>query len=260
MSADLAALRTTLREGVLRTLARNTRTWRGPVALFECARVYLDRGEGLPEEREMAVGALAGPRDEPHWSGETATFDFFDAKGAVESVLERLGLDAVCAAAPDGTFAGGRSAAVIVGGKRVGVVGEVAPDVLAAFDCEGGPVAMFELDVEALADLVEGRAQAHVQYRPFGRYPESVRDMSIVVGVDVEAGLVLAAARRARLVTGATIFDEYRGKGLPDDRKALGLRVVFQAPDRTLTSDEIDRAQAGILRALERECGAVLRT
>src|SRR3989304_2299837 len=70
MSSEFSALRTTLREGVLRALTRNTRTWRGPIALFECARVYLDQGEGLPDEREMAAGAFVGPRSGTHWSGE----------------------------------------------------------------------------------------------------------------------------------------------------------------------------------------------
>jgi phenylalanyl-tRNA synthetase beta chain len=259
MSADFAALRTTLREGVLGAVARNTHTWRGPIALFECARVYLDQGEGLPQEREMAAGAFVDPRHATHWSGVTTAFDFFDARGAVEATLETLGFEAEFTAAEDATFAVGRCANVASEGRRLGIVGEVSPDVLAAIGCEASPVAMFEIDVEAVADLVTSRPQASVQFRPFGRYPESVRDLSVVVDHDVEAGKVLALARRARLVADATVFDEYRGKGLAAGKKALGLRIVYQAPDKTLTSEEIDKAHSAILRGLEHEFGAVLR-
>jgi phenylalanyl-tRNA synthetase beta chain len=263
LSADRIALRTSLRESVLRTLARNANTWRGPIALFECGRVYIDRGEGLPEEREMAVGAFAGPRQDLHWSGMAPQFDFFDARGAVEGVLEATGIDANFSAHDDPTFAGGRCAIVttVTGGRRrLGVVGEVAAEVLAAFDCELRPVAMFEIDIDALAGAVADRSQANVQVAPIGRFPESVRDISVEIDVGAEAARVIAVARRSKLVAGVTVFDVYRGPGLAVGKKALGLRIVYQSPERTLTSEEIDRAQAGIVLALERDFGAALRS
>src|SRR3990172_5027235 len=110
---------------------------------------------------------------------------------------------------------------------------------------------MFEIDVEAVADMVASRPQWDVGFKPFGRYPESVRDMSVVVDLDAEAGRVLAVARRTRPVVDVTVFDEYRGKGLPAGKKAIGLRIVYQSPEKTLTSEEIDIAQAAILRGLE---------
>jgi phenylalanyl-tRNA synthetase beta chain len=261
LSADRAVLRTSLREAVLRTLSRNANTWRGPIAIFECGRVYLDQGEGLPEEREMAVGVLAGPRENLHWSGASPVFDFFDARGAIEAVLESCGIGAKFSAHDDRTFGEGRCAAVTADrARKLGVVGEVAADVLAAFDCELRPVAMFEIDIDALVEVVAARPQPNVQVVPIGRFPESVRDISVVVDEGAEAASVLATASRSNMVVDAMVFDVYSGTGLAAGKKALGLRIVYRSPDRTLTSEEIDRAQAGIVRALEREFGAVLRS
>jgi phenylalanyl-tRNA synthetase beta chain len=209
----------------------------------------------------MAVGALAGPRQDLHWSAAPPTFDFFDGRGAFEAVLEACGAGAEFSPHDDGTFAGGRCAAATADrARRLGVVGEVTAEVLAAFDCELRPVAMFEIDIDALVELVAARPQPNVQVVPVGRFPESVRDISVVVDEGAEAASVLATASRSRMVVDAMVFDVYTGTGLGAGKKALGLRIVFQSSERTLTSEEIDRAQAGIVRALEREFGAVLRS
>ncbi|MBI4220751.1 MAG: phenylalanine--tRNA ligase subunit beta, partial [Chloroflexi bacterium] len=265
MSADYAVLRTTLREAVLRTLTRNSYTWRGPVAVFECGRVYLDMGEGLPEEREMVVGALLGPRTTPHWSageqsGGEQRFDYYDAKGAVEAILAGFGLAGTFAATADSTFASGHCAAVAAGDIGLGVLGEVSTDVLIAIGCEIGPVALFELDLDGLSEVPGIKAPWQRQYRPFGRYPESVRDLSVIIDDSTEAVRLLARARQNRLVVDGTVFDVYRGEGLPRGKKALGLRLVYQSLERTLTTTEIEKAESSILRELEREFGAVLRT
>ncbi|MBM3959036.1 MAG: phenylalanine--tRNA ligase subunit beta [SAR202 cluster bacterium] len=256
MSADHAVLRTTLREAVLRVGMRNTRTWRGPVAMFECARVYFDGGEGLPDERDMCAGVLAGPANPPHWSGEGAQFGFYEARGVVESLFERLDLTPAFVAVDEPAFASGRCAAIAVGKKRIGFVGEVARSTVAAFDGEVTPVALFEIDLTTLASLAGSGAPPHVQYQPFGRFPESVRDLSVVVDAKVPAARLLEIASRSKLVVDVTVFDVYRGKGLPEGTRAIGLRMVYQSPERTLTSEEIDRAHDGILKGLQKEFDA----
>ncbi len=265
VSAELATMRTTLRETLLRTLHRNARVWRGPLALFEMGRVYLDRGEGvgLPEEREMVAGVVAGPLDRLQWQEGRGASGFYDAKGPVEALLEALGVRAAFQPAEDATFAAGRCARVVVpsaGLARVGVVGEVAPDVLAALDIDVAPVAMFELDLGALGRLPELRPEAAAGYEPFGRFPESARDLALLVDRGVLAADVTALVERNRLTAGATVFDVYEGGGIPSGKKSLALRVVYRAPDRTLTADEVSKAESSILRALERQLGAQLRS
>jgi phenylalanyl-tRNA synthetase beta chain len=70
---------------------------------------------------------------------------------------------------------------------------------------------------------------------------------------------VVAIARKNRLVSSATVFDVFEGKGLPEGKKSLAVRIVYQSPNKTLTAEELEKAEQGILRALERELGATLR-
>jgi phenylalanyl-tRNA synthetase beta chain len=261
VSAEHAVLRRTLRESVLRAVSRNLRTWRGPVALFEAGHVFLSYGEGLPKERVMVAGAFAGPASDAHWGERQRRADFYDAKGAVEAVLTDLHAEGEFSPADDPVLAPGRTAEATVpsaGGVRVGIVGEVRPEVLAAFDIEGTPVALFELEMDALLSVAQSVRPADI-YSPIVRFQDSARDLALIVDRGVTAGQVVAIARKNRLVSSATVFDVFEGKGLPEGKKSLAVRIVYQSPNKTLTAEDLEKAEQGILRALERELGATLR-
>jgi phenylalanyl-tRNA synthetase beta chain len=148
---------------------------------------------------------------------------------------------------------------VRVEGLRLGVVGEVSPEVLAAFDIDSGPVALFELDLEALRTAAEAAQAAGSRYRPFGRFPASPRDLALVMDDSAPAGDVVRLIERNKLVAAATVFDVYRGKGVPAGKKSLAIRVIYQSPGRTLTSDDVDSAEKAVLFALSKQFGAELR-
>ena len=256
MSGELEYLRTTLRSGILGTLAANRQQARDGIRLFEMGRVYLPREADLPLEREMLVGALAGPASPESWLGEGQRMDFFDAKGVVEMLLARMRLPCEFQPIEDSIFLPGRCAAVTSGDAAAGVIGEVHPRLLEQFDLEGEGVAMFELDVDALAGAVSTEP---VRYRPIARYPGALRDLAVVVSAGVPAAQVQAVIERDALVSHATLFDVYEGAGVESGKRSLAYRVLFQSTDRTLVGDEVSRAMEGIVAALEREVGATLR-
>ncbi len=263
ITTDYAVMRRTLREGILETVARNSRTWRGPIALFETGRVFLDYGEGLPEERQMASGAFAGPRNALHWDVPTVATDFYDAKGAVEAVLENLSIEAVFEPVEDMTFAPGRTAAIKVPSANhavIGVVGEVASDVFSKFDAEVESVAMFELDLAAVLNVLQNSESLDSgKFEEFTRLPASHRDLSLIVDTGVTAGQIVAIAKRNRIVSSATVFDLFDGKGIPEGKKAVAVRLVYQSPNKTLTADQIGKIEKQILNQLSKEVGAELR-
>jgi phenylalanyl-tRNA synthetase beta chain len=262
VSADFAVMRRTLREAVLNTVARNTRTWRGPIAIFETGRVFLDFGEGLPEERQLVTGAFAGPRNTLHWDVSGDNSDFYDARGAVEALLDDLGVEPSFEPVEDATFASGRTAAVKVpaaNDRVIGVVGEVASGVLSQFDAEVESVAMFELDLAAVLKILQDRGAATGRFEEFVRLPASHRDLSLVVDSGVTAGEIVAIARRNRIVTSATVFDVFEGTGVPDGKKAVAVRFIYQSPNKTLTADQIGKIEQQTLKQLQKELGAELR-
>jgi phenylalanyl-tRNA synthetase beta chain len=134
----------------------------------------------------------------------------------------------------------------------------VRADVLERFGIEGITVSMFELEMDALLSVAKTVGPADV-YSPIVRYQDSARDLALLVDRNVPAAQVTAIARKNRLVSSATVFDVFEGKGLPEGKKSLAVRVVYQSPDKTLTADELAKSEAGILRALEHQLGATLR-
>jgi phenylalanyl-tRNA synthetase beta chain len=261
VSADHAVMRRTLRESLLNAVARNLRTWRGPIALFEIGHVFSSAGECLPQERVMVTGAFAGPANEISWAESGRVTDFYDAKGAVETVLSELHVEGDFTAVEDPALTPGRTAEVNSqsgGGVRLGVVGEVRAEVLAAFGVDDVAVSMFELELDALQTVALSVGPADI-YSPIIRFQDSARDLALLVDRDVPAAQVEAIARKNRLVSSATVFDVFEGKGLPEGKKSLAVRVVYQSPKKTLTAEELSKSEAGILRALEHQLGATLR-
>jgi phenylalanyl-tRNA synthetase beta chain len=254
LSSEHELARTTLRASVLRTLSHNLRQASGPVAIFEVARTYLPNEDDLPEEREMAVGAVAG-RTLNRWGREADPIDLFAAKSFLESAFAILSIAVEWDAATDHALLPGRTARITVGGERAGILGQVTPAIATAFEIDGDAF-LFELEVAAL----HAGHPARVQARSINRYPTVNRDVALIVPESVTAAQIKAIVEQNRLVAGASVFDVYQGEGVPADKKSLAFAITFQAPDHTLTDEEVNRAERGIAERLKRELGAELRT
>ncbi len=255
LSTELEYMRTSLRPGLLSILAANQKYEDGGIRLFEIGRVFLGRGNDLPEEREVLAGVISGPRGALSWLGEKGQSDFFDAKGTVEAVLARLGIEAEYQAGGEEKLLPGRSARVLVGQTVVGLIGELHPGVAESFDLLPQPVAIFELDVERLASSVSEKRG----FRPLSRFPRSVRDIAVLVDVQVPASKMLEIVRGVPLVSHVYLFDLYSGKQVPAGKKSVAFRVACQSDARTLTEEELEAAENQILSRLAKETGAARR-
>ena len=257
MTAEHQYLRTSLLGNVLNSLAANLHHEESGVGLFEAGRVYLPRRDDLPHEREMAVGVLWGERSPLSWSEAKENVDFYDAKGMVEAVLEALGKRPQFRPASTAILHPGRTAEVLVDGERVGVVGEVHPDVLERFDIpRERAAALFELDLDALLPLLEEQA---LRFTPLARFPGAYRDLALVLDADVAADRLKEIIEGHALVESATVFDVYAGSGVAEGKRSLAFRVHFQSEKGTLTAETVSKAQERILHELEQKTGAQQR-
>jgi len=254
LTTEQEYLRTSLRPNLLALLASNQRHEEGGIRLFEIGKVYLPREEDLPEERETLVGVLSGPRIEHSWLGEKGRLDFFDAKGVIETLLGRVGIEADFEAGREETLHPGRAAEIVVDRNVVGIIGELHPEVAERFDLLPQPVALFELEIEKLLPYVSPG-----EYRPLSRFPESVRDIAVVVDAEVPAKKVQDIIRGFPLVSQVSLFDLYTGEQVPSGKKSLAFRVVYQSPTHTLTDEELEKVEREILSKLSQEVGATLR-
>ena len=261
MSAELSHMRTTLRSGVLQTLAFNRRMSRGEgLRLFEIGTVYLPKEEAkereLPDEKEMLVGVFSGPRSAASWLVPEGDLDFFGAKGVLEAAFAHIGISEEYKADDDPILLSGKTARVFCGNKAVGTIGEVHPRILARFDLDDHGVTLFEIDLEA---VYAAAGRVSVQYAPISRYPEAEQDIALLVDADVPASRIQTIINRHRLVKKSAPFDLYTGEGVPPGKRSIAFRVTFQSDRSTLTGDLVDKARGDIMRQLQREFDATLR-
>ena len=259
MSATHEYLRPTLHAGLLATLAANQSSGPGPFRFFEAGRVFLKREDDLPEEVETVAAVLAGRRGGASWlTGHdgAGTLDFYDAKGMVEWLLDRLGISVQWQQGEHAVYQPGRCAILTSGGSTLGYVGEVHPEIRERFGLDLGVIAGFEL---TLGKLLAAIPDSERRFISLPRFPAATRDLALVAPSDVPAGRLTELILRHRMVQRAELFDIYSGDNLAPGTKSLAFHVHFQATDRTLTNEEVTRSLDGLLRALEREVGATLR-
>ncbi len=254
MTTEQECLRTSLRPGLLASLASNRRFEEGAMKLFEAGAVYLPAQEGLPQEPWMLAGILCSSQVKEHWDEEPEQADFFTAKGMVEALLDLLGVKPFFEPGSDNGFKSGNQAEVIVDGERVGIIGEVHNRVARAFDIDE-PVFMFEINATRLMPLTV----RDKKFKPIPRYPSVVRDIAIVVDASITNRQVLDVIAEFPLVVKTGIFDVYTGKHIPEGKKSMAYRLTFQSDKKTLTDEAVDRVLNQVLRRLEDRLGAVLR-
>jgi phenylalanyl-tRNA synthetase beta chain len=153
----------------------------------------------------------------------------------------------------------GRAADVRADGARIAIAGQLAPSLCAARGFpETEPLYVAEIDAERLGAANVGDA---LRAASLPRFPSIVRDISVLVDEALPAGSVRGTIRASAPATLVSIaeFDRYQGKGVPDGRVSLSLRLTFQASDRTLTDDEVQAATETIVSALRERHGAEQR-
>ncbi len=253
-SLEHVYLRRSLRGSLLQTLAANLRQRRGRVALFETARVFMPRAGDLPEEIETAAGVIGGRRLDRWGMPSEESVDFYDAKGILEALLAKLRVAATFRTAVDEELVAGRTAEIVSDGTVLGAIGQVHPRLAQAFDVRED-VYLFELRLAALLVAVGTRSG----YQPFSRYPATEQDIAVIVDQTVEAGRIEAILRQGRFVVDVRPFDLYTGPPIEQGKKSIAFSVQYQAPDHTLTDEEVNRSRNRTVQQLRQQLGATLR-
>jgi phenylalanyl-tRNA synthetase beta chain len=271
LSEDQSVMRTGLIGGLLAAASHNLARGAERVAIFESGRVYLP--EAPPADGGPLGGRFAGirpaPVTEPHrlaalligelagpgWRRAGSAADFYDAKGLIELLGAALGVPVAFEPEPRPFLHPGRAATVLAGGRPIGWIGELHPEVLGAIDARTGVA--FELDAEP---LVAAATTGEERYEDVTTHPAVAEDIAVVADAGLAAERVRATilAAGAPLLGSATVFDVYEGEQVPEGKRSLALRLEFRAPDRTLTDAEVAEVRAGIVSALE-GIGAELR-
>ena len=247
LGEDTSCMRTTTLPSVLEVLARNWNFRNKAVRIYEFAKVYKKRPDGMADEPKiLTLGAYGGG------------MDFYTLKGTVEELCDTLRISGVeyVPVRDDPSYHPGRCAAVYAGGEYLGRFGQVHPLVAKNYGVSEELYAA-ELDFPAMF----AHRTTELYYAPLPRFPAVMRDISLVCDDALTAGELEKCIRRAggEYLESVEVFDVYKGVNIPEGKKSVSFALALRAGDQTLTDDHADEAVAAILDALAREYGAVIR-
>jgi phenylalanyl-tRNA synthetase beta chain len=260
IAPDRAVMRRSLVASVMEVVERNAR-FRDRLALFEIGPIFLpEGGKVLPAEPQRLAIVLYGKSGIPAWDrGAGPDLDFYDLKGLVEALLGELHVPELgYTPGENPSMHPGKCAQVLAAGRSLGTIGELHPQVKGHYDLGEAPVLAADLDMEAILTLVPELFDV----RTVSAFPPVLEDIAVIVDEQLPAAQVEAAIREAggKMLANVRLFDIFRGQQLGEGKKSLAYSLTYQAPDRTLTDGEAAQIRQRVVRRLEQDLGAKLRS
>ena len=247
LGEDTSCMRTTTLPSVLEVLARNWNYRNKSAKVYEFAKIYLKRPDGLADEpKVLTLGAY----------GED--MDFYALKGTVEELCDALLIQDVeyRPVKDDPSYHPGRCAALYANGKCLGKLGQIHPLVAKNYGVSD-ELYVAELNFQAMFD----HRTTEVYYTPLPRFPSVNRDIAVVCDDGTTAGELMGCIREAggEYLKGCEVFDVYKGANIPEGKKSVAFSLTLRSDDQTLTDAHADEAVQAILAALREKFGAVIR-
>jgi phenylalanyl-tRNA synthetase beta chain len=247
MSAFNKYLRPSLIPNLIKNVKENFKNF-DRIKFFEIGKVFKEE-KGKVKETEMVSGIFSSKKGKDNL--------FYEIKGSLEGFFDKLGITDIWfddyKADPEDSssclWSLGKSAEIKSNKEEIGFLGQINEEILKDFNIKERVFA-FDLNFEKLIELISEENE----YSPISFYPSAVRDIAVLVPIETKVVEVLNIINSSggMLVRDVDLFDIYEGEKLPEGKKNLAFHIVFQAEDRTLSSEEIEKLQEKIIKGLER--------
>ena len=262
--AEYSALRGELFSGLLDSFAYNLAQGNGALNAFEIERVFWQEDEQLKEKDSLA-GIMGGNiTSEGLWvnGGKGTPMTWYDAKGVLENIFSNLGISVEYR--PENIQSRlhpGRTAALWLQGKRLGVFGQIHPQVARERDLPN-EVYLFELDFSLLLTVLNRDSITTPKFKTYSTYPGSDRDLAFFAPLNLSVNEITKTISKTggKLLQKVEVFDEYKGKNVPEGQRSLAFNLVYQASDRTLTDKDVDPVHQKVRDTLVKKFDVTLRS
>ncbi len=248
LGEENSVMRTTTIGSMVEILEKNYNLRNESARLFEIGKTYIPKSQDdLPDEYNKITLGMYGKDT-----------DFFTLKGVIEKLAETLGVKNVefCAVKDNPSFHPGRCANVSIGGEVCGIMGEIHPMVIKKynFDCK---VYVAEIDFSIFANNVCNDKQ----YIPSPKFPAVTRDLAIIIDNSVPVAEIEKVIKEScgKILEKTELFDVYRGKQIPEDKKSVAYALTLRSSEGTLAEEEINSAMNKIVKNIESKLGGILR-
>ncbi len=256
LNADLARMRRSLLPFLLDTAEHNAKRRATEFRYFEIDKIFSRAARDAEEHWSLGI-VMGGLVNDSDWSTRREA-DFFDLKGTVESLLETIRVPrAIFEPTKLEGYLDGTAASIVLNDSAMGVIGQISPDLLASRKIQ---TTLFAAEI--FIEAVRKAAQPILIFEPLPRFPAVFRDLSFVVKKEF---LYEELERTIRSAAGPYLesvdcIDVFAGKSISKDSRSIAVSMVFRAPDRTLSSDEVAVAVDQIISQLASQFGAELRS
>ncbi|MBE9169457.1 phenylalanine--tRNA ligase subunit beta [Pleurocapsales cyanobacterium LEGE 06147] len=262
--AEYSALRTDLISGLLDAVEYNYSQGNGVLNAFEIGRIFWRGEEGLQEAD--AVGGIMGGDLYPQGSwtrgGKPAPMSWYEAKGILESVFDRLGIEVEYRSTrEDSRLHPGRTASLWLDGQHLGIFGQLHPQIRQQRDLPDA-VYVFQLAFDILLTALGKEELATKKFQVYSTYPGTERDLAFFAPTGISVSQIEKTINRAggALLERVELFDEYKGKNVPEGQRSLAFNLIYRASDRTLTDEEVEPVHQKIRDALVEQFEVTLRS
>lgn len=250
---EYSTLRTDLLGGLINAFKYNLEQGNGYLNGFEIGRIFWRDEEGLMEADSLA-GIMGGDSNQGQWirSGREQPLTWFEAKGVLESVFERLGLRVEYQPdRRDPRLHPGRTASLWLQGTRLGTFGQLHPQLRQERELPDEAY-VFELSLDVLLSSLAQDELLTPRFRPYSTYPAAGRDIAFFAPVQVSVADIKRAISQASgaLLESVELFDQYQGQNVPEGQRSLAFRLVYRGSDRTLTEQDVEPIHSKVREAL----------
>jgi phenylalanyl-tRNA synthetase beta chain len=262
--AEYSALRTNLLDGLIAAAATNWAAGNGALNAVEIGRVFAKDG-GEIAENDAIAGIFGGdffPQGRWVRGGKPSPMSWYEAKGLLESALQRLGLSVKWQPdSKDNRLHPGRTASLWLAGELLGSFGQLHPQLRQQRDLPDATYT-FEMNLTALVAALTETSLQVPRFRHYSSYPAVARDLAFFAPLSVSVAQLAEAMRGAggQLLDEVELFDEYRGQNVAAGSRSLAFSLSYRAGDRTLTDAEVDPVHDQIREALVQQFAVVLRS
>lgn len=253
ITENLSIMRTIMAPSMVRVIENNIKNGNEEVRFFELANIYIPKALPLTEqpiEKKILCLGTCGAEE-----------DFFAMKETLEAFASDNDLSFTYKRGTVPYLHPGRTAEVYCKGVKIGHFGQLRYEVVDQMNIAGGKKAdtkifIAEIDYSTLKDLFK----AAINYVPESGYAKNSRDISVVIGKEVECGTIIDAIEACdELITKVELFDIFESEKLGLDKKSMAFKIKLASKECDVTDAMTDAVVEKVMTALGEQFGAQMR-
>lgn len=264
---EFSVLRPTLMYSLLKNVKDNLNRGQEDIRFFEVSKRFILADDKIEKsvyinekrvsERETLGIVLSGSFTKNLWAPKPESYDFFDMKGIVEAMFDKLNFKSYqLRRSVNSSYHPGRSVDLFVGKELIGTFGEIHPDVLENMEIDRNRVIYAEIYLDLLSKYIN----KGIKYKGLSKYQSVPRDIAVVVKEEVLVGDMIKSIQKVdKLIEKVELFDIYRGIGVKSGFKSVAISIVMRDDNKTLEEKDINSVMDKIVGKLKKEFDAELR-